>query len=71
MHRGYIKLWRRLKDSDLWLKEKFTRGQAWVDLLMLANHREGHIRKRGIRIDLKRNGMVGKGIGNPLEMVAG
>jgi hypothetical protein len=54
MHRGYIKLWRRLKDSDIWTKEKFTRGQAWVDLLMLANHKDGFIRKRNIRIDLKR-----------------
>lgn len=54
MHQGYIKLFRRLKDKDIWLKEKFTRGQAWVDLLMLANHKIGFIRKRGIRVDLKR-----------------
>ena len=54
MYRGYVKLWRKLKDKDIWLKEKFTRGQAWVDLIILANHRPGHIRKRGIRIDLER-----------------
>jgi len=53
MHQGYIKLWRRLQDNDLWKKEKFTRGQAWIDLIMLANHKDGHIRKRG-RIELKR-----------------
>lgn len=41
MYRGYVKLWRRLKDSDLWLSEKFTRGQAWADLVMLANHKPG------------------------------
>jgi len=54
MYRGYIKLWRKLQDNDLWKKEKFTRGQAWVDLIMLANHKDGHIRKRGIRVELKR-----------------
>ena len=58
MHRGYIKLWRRLQDSEIWLKEKFTRGQAWVDLIGLANHKEGYIRVRGIRIKIKR-GQVG------------
>lgn len=58
MHRGYIKLWRRLRESDLWLSEPFTRGQAWVDLLMLANHKDGQIRKRGIPIDVHR-GQIG------------
>ena len=57
MHQGYIKLWRRLKDSNFWLSEKFTKAQAWVDLLMLANHKPGFIRKRGIRVDLERGQM--------------
>ena len=50
---GWIKLHRNLANSDLWLSEPFSRGQAWVDLLMLANHKPGHIRKRGVRIDLQ------------------
>jgi len=54
LHRGYIKLWRRLQDSSLWNRERFTRGQAWVDLIMLANHKDGHIRKRGIKIPILR-----------------
>ena len=52
--KGYVKIWRSLQDSDFWLKEKFTRAQAWVDLIMLANHKQGFIRKRGIRINLRR-----------------
>jgi len=43
-----------LEDSPLWLSEPFTRGQAWVDLLMLANHREGSTWKRGILIKVHR-----------------
>ncbi len=54
MHRGYIKIWRRLKDSDFWTAEKFTRAQAWVDLIMLANHKDSFFRARGQRIDVKR-----------------
>jgi len=55
---GWIKLHRRLGDSELWLSEPFTRGQAWVDLIMLANFKDGYIRVRGIKIPVKR-GQVG------------
>lgn len=51
---GWIKLHRILAESDLWLSDKFSRGQAWVDLLLLANHRPGSVRVRGIRISLQR-----------------
>jgi len=55
---SWLKLHRKLSRSDLWLGEVFTRGQAWVDLLMLANFEPGYIRKRGVRIDLE-PGQVG------------
>lgn len=38
----------------MWTEEPFTRGQAWVDLLLLANHRSTYIRKRGIKVLLNR-----------------
>lgn len=47
-------MWRKISENDLWLSEKFTRGQAWVDLIMLANHKPGILRKRGIRVDIER-----------------
>ena len=37
---GWIKLHRSLLHHRMWLKERFTPGQAWVDLLMLANHED-------------------------------
>jgi len=33
----YFKVYRSLLNHDIWLKEKFTWGQAWVDLIGLAN----------------------------------
>lgn len=48
----------QLAHHDLWLMEPFTRGQAWVDLLMLAQTKPGWIMVRGISIDLDR-GQVG------------
>lgn len=55
---GWIRLHRKLMDSPDWLAEPFTRGQAWVDLLLLANHREGFIRRRGVLVAVER-GQVG------------
>ena len=40
MSKGFISLHRELQDHWLWHSEKFTKAQAWVDLLMLANHKE-------------------------------
>jgi hypothetical protein len=45
---------RKLLHSDRWLSEKFTRGQAWIDLFGLAQHSKGFIRIRGIKITLER-----------------
>lgn len=38
MHRGYIKVWRKiLDDEDIWdNKEPFTKRSAWIDLLLMA-----------------------------------
>ena len=33
---GWICVWRKIANSTLWLDEKFTKGQAWIDLLLLA-----------------------------------
>ncbi len=49
---GWLKLHRRVQSNSLWLSEPFSRGQAWVDMLMLANYREGFVRVRGRRIDV-------------------
>lgn len=54
MHRGYIKWWRKSAENPLWTAERFTRGQAWVDLIMLANHKDGEIRVRGIPVPVPR-----------------
>jgi len=53
MAEDWLKLYRKLAESDLWLREKFTRGQAWIDLLLLARWKAGYVRVRGIRVDLE------------------
>lgn len=51
---GWIKLHRQLLESDLWRSEAFSKGQAWVDLILLANHKDSFFYKRGVKIDVKR-----------------
>ena len=38
--RGYILLYRNIQDHWVWEDKPFTKGQAWIDLIMLANHEE-------------------------------
>jgi DNA replication protein DnaD len=35
---GYIKLYRKLTEHPLWADKPFSKGQAWIDLLLAANH---------------------------------
>ncbi len=57
---GYLKLFRKLRRSAVWnTGEPFTRGQAWVDLLMAANYTDRTIFIRGVPVPLKR-GQVGE-----------
>lgn len=58
MNLPFIQYQRRLFQSELWIGEKFSRGQAWVDLIYLANWKDGHIRVRGNLLKVKR-GQVG------------
>ncbi len=55
---GWIKLYRRIHNNPMWQERPFDRARAWVDLILLANHKDGYLRKRGIKIDVKR-GQVG------------
>lgn len=40
MKQGWISVHRQLEDHWLWEDKPYAKGQAWVDLLMLANHED-------------------------------
>lgn len=54
MHRGFIKLYRASIDNPLYFSEKFNKWHAWLDLLMLANHKVRMVSVRGVMIEVKR-----------------
>lgn len=43
MAQGWVKLHRSITENWLWEKKPFSEGQAWVDLLLMANHAEKKI----------------------------
>jgi hypothetical protein len=51
---GYFKVHRQLFDNPIWTEEPFTRGQAWIDLLGKANHKDNWMFVRGIKVDILR-----------------
>jgi hypothetical protein len=49
---GFIKLHRQIMDNELYFMEKFNKKDAWIDLLLLANHKPATLFIRGIEINL-------------------
>lgn len=54
MQQGWITLHRSLLDNFLWQDKPFTKGQAWVDLLLNANHEDKKIMFDGSVVEVKR-----------------
>ena len=50
---GWIKLYRQITENEFYFAERFTKAQAWVDLLLLANHKQATVFIRGIEIKLE------------------
>ena len=50
---GWIKLHRQIIENEFYFSERFTKQQAWVDLLLLATHKERTVFLKGVEIKLK------------------
>ena len=50
----YIILQRKLFYDEMWTKEYFSKGQAWVDLINFAYHSDGNFKWDGVRYNLMR-----------------
>ena len=55
---GWISLNRELRQHWLWQDKPFTKGQAWIDLLLLAQHTESKIPVKDKLIELKRGDLL-------------
>lgn len=50
---GWIKLHRQITDNEFYHSERFTKMQAWIDLLLLASHAGNTVYLKGNEIILK------------------
>jgi hypothetical protein len=50
---GYILLFRKLQSNGLWQDKPFSKGQAWVDLLLCASYKAHSFWIRGNEIKVK------------------
>ena len=55
---GWIKLHRKIMDNKMWQEKPFSRGQAWIDLLLMANHDDNTFLFDGRFIDLEKGGFI-------------
>lgn len=55
---GWLKIPRSILVDEQWTKEPFTKGQAWIDLVLLANWEPGAITIQGVVVPVGR-GEVG------------
>lgn len=50
---GWIKLYRKVTEDEWYFSEKFTREQAWIDLLILAAYSPRKLFIRGIEVNVE------------------
>jgi hypothetical protein len=51
---GFIKLYRDISDTPFWHKKPFDEGRAWIDLILLANYKDGKLLRNNKLIDIPR-----------------
>lgn len=56
--KGYIFIYRDIWDHWLWEDKPFSRGQAWIDLIMMVNHEDKKILFNGNLIEVKRGSKI-------------
>ena len=54
----WVKIHRSINENELWLLEPFTKAQAWIDLILHANWKQGSFMVRGNIVCIDR-GQIG------------
>lgn len=56
---NWIKLSRNIANNDIWHLEPFTKAQAWIDILMLTNYKDSHLKLKNGRLVKIQRGQCG------------
>lgn len=55
---GWVSLYRQIQKSWLWEEKPFSRGQAWIDMLLSANHKDSKVHFDGKLHEVKRGSFI-------------
>jgi len=55
---GYIYLDRKIRDHWIWNIQPYSKGQAWVDLILMANHKDTKVPFDGKPVMVKRGSCI-------------
>jgi len=58
MSQGWVSIHRSILDGPLWTDERFTKGQAWLDLILNANHTDKKALIKNTMIMVKRGEQI-------------
>jgi len=58
MAEGWVSVHRTIQDHWLWEDKPFSKGQAWIDLLMLANHEDSKFLLGNQLVEAKRGDVI-------------
>lgn len=58
VNKGWISLYRSIQDHWLWQEKPFSKAQAWLDLLLSANHQEKKIVFDSNLVEVKRGEFI-------------
>ncbi len=51
---GWVKIYRMIQENWIWEDKPFSRGQAFIDLLLMVNHQDSKVPFNGSVIEVKR-----------------
>ena len=55
---GWISIYRSITDNWVWSEKPFSIGQAWIDLLLMANHKDNKFYFNGQLITVKKGSFI-------------
>jgi len=57
-NKGWIALHRQITEHWLWNEKPFSRGQAWIHMLLMANHEDNEIMFEGTKRTIRKGSFV-------------
>lgn len=55
---GWVRLYRSVTESWMWKDKPFSKGQAWIDIILMANHEERNVGIGNQIIDVQKGSFI-------------